>query len=74
MKTLISCGIWGLCLTASVSLMVAGEKEGTAESASTQKLWKQIAPYFEPPSEFKGDLGNYKTPLKFYDGRPVKTP
>ncbi|HBL46544.1 MAG TPA: sialidase [Planctomycetaceae bacterium] len=43
------------------------------KSGDTQQLWKQIAPYFEPVDEFKGDLGDYKSPLKFYDGRPVKT-
>jgi dienelactone hydrolase len=35
---------------------------------------QKIAPYFNPPREFKDDFGGYKSPLKFYDGTPVKTP
>lgn len=32
-----------------------------------------LAAYFSPPPEFASDLGNYRSPLRFYDGRPVKT-
>src|SRR5205814_1268579 len=32
----------------------------------------QLAPYFRPPAELADDLGNYRTPLKFADGHPVK--
>lgn len=28
---------------------------------------------FAPPAEFANQLGHYASPLKFYDGRPVKT-
>ncbi|MGE3818967.1 MAG: sialidase, partial [Isosphaeraceae bacterium] len=28
-----------------------------------------IARYFEPPPEFQGDLGAYRSPLVFADGR-----
>lgn len=63
-----------LILIASVQTIFAGEKEGSTSVDNTKTLWKQIAPYFEPPDEFKEDLGKYKSPLKFYDGRPVKTP
>jgi hypothetical protein len=34
---------------------------------------EKIASFFSPPPEFVGDFGNYKLPLRFYDGRPVKT-
>jgi len=33
-----------------------------------------LAPFFTPPPQFAGDFANYKSPLRFYDGRPVKTP
>jgi dienelactone hydrolase len=33
---------------------------------------KRLAPFFHPPKEFEGDLGDYKSPLKFNDGGPVK--
>ncbi len=74
MKRLIFCGLLMLFLTLSVPFVCAGEKPDSAPSETQKKLWKQISPYFEPPEEFKGDLGNFKSPLKFYDGRPVKTP
>jgi len=40
---------------------------------SKTETWKKIAPYFSAPPEFKGKLGDYRSPLKFYDGRVVKT-
>ncbi|MFB3784818.1 MAG: dienelactone hydrolase family protein [bacterium] len=43
---------------------------GGEESAAG---WERLAAYFSPPPEFANDLGNYRSPLRFYDGRPVKT-
>lgn len=37
-------------------------------------LWQQISPFFVCPAEFEGDLGDFRSPLRFYDGRPVVTP
>jgi dienelactone hydrolase len=31
-----------------------------------------IAPFFKPPAELASDLGNYRSPLKFDDGTPVR--
>ncbi len=39
-----------------------------------QKLWEKISPAFTPPAEFKDKYGDYRSPLKFYDGRSVNTP
>ncbi len=33
----------------------------------------ELAPYFQPPAEFAGKLGDYRSPLKFHDGTAVKT-
>ncbi len=33
-----------------------------------------LAPFFRPPAKYAGDLGGYRSPLKFADGRAVKTP
>ncbi|HVS35881.1 MAG TPA: prolyl oligopeptidase family serine peptidase [Gemmataceae bacterium] len=33
----------------------------------------KLAPFFHPPKEYADDFGDYKSPLKFYDGTPVKT-
>jgi hypothetical protein len=33
---------------------------------------QRLAPFFRPPPELAGDLGNLRSPLKFADGRPVR--
>jgi hypothetical protein len=33
----------------------------------------KLAPFFKPPEEFAGKLGDYRSPLKFADGRAVKS-
>jgi Prolyl oligopeptidase family len=35
--------------------------------------WRKIAPFFQPPPEFAGKLGAYRSPLLFDDGTPVRT-
>jgi hypothetical protein len=45
-----------------------------AQPAATTPAWPaKLAPSFRPPAEFANDLGNYRSPLKFADGTPVKT-
>ena len=36
--------------------------------------WETIAPYFTPPAEYAGKFGDYRSPLRFDDGTPVRTP
>lgn len=43
---------------------LAGERE---------EIWKRIEPYFKPPVEFADQAAAGASPLKFYDGKPVKT-
>jgi hypothetical protein len=45
-----------------------------AEPAQGGNVWQAIAPFFSPPPELASDLGAYRSPLVFADGRPVKTP
>jgi hypothetical protein len=33
-----------------------------------------LRPFFAPPAEYAGDWGQFASPLKFYDGRPVNSP
>ena len=35
------------------------------------QLWQEIGRYFLPPEEFQGQYGAFRSPLKFYDGKPV---
>jgi hypothetical protein len=44
-----------------------------AQSTEADAIWRQIGPFFTPPARLAGDLGPYRSPLKFYDGRPVRT-
>jgi dienelactone hydrolase len=48
----------------------------SAEDADLQRKdeWSKIAPFFQPPKELVDDLGDYRSPLVFDDGRPVRTP
>ena len=34
--------------------------------------WTSIAPFFSPPAEYKENYGNYRSPLKFYNGSEVR--
>jgi hypothetical protein len=35
--------------------------------------WQQLEKYTEPPAEFAGQLGPYRSPLQFADGTPVRS-
>ena len=41
------------------------------QSSRAEETWKQIAFAFQPPSALAGDLGHYRSPLVFDDGRLV---
>src|SRR5262249_10118433 len=44
------------------------------EPAAREVLWKKLAPYAQPPEEFAGKFGPYRSPLKFADYSLVRTP
>jgi len=46
----------------------------TAQTINKESAWQKIAPYFSAPDQFKDQFGAYRSPLKFYDGTPVKNP
>ncbi|MFO0966608.1 MAG: prolyl oligopeptidase family serine peptidase [Gemmataceae bacterium] len=46
----------------------------TPASNGEPALSERLAPYFTPPKELAGDLGAYRSPLKFDDGSPVRSP
>lgn len=45
-----------------------------ADDASRDLLRRKIEPFFQPPAEFAGKLGSYRSPLQFQDGSTVKSP
>jgi hypothetical protein len=45
----------------------------TPETKGQKTAWEQLEPYLGPPAEWRGKLGEYRSPLLFEDGRRVKT-
>lgn len=43
------------------------------EPRSREALWAQLEKYTQPPAEFAGQFGPYRSPLKFDDGTMVKS-
>ena len=43
------------------------------DSLPTNNIPGKIAPFFKPPPELSNDFGEYRSPLTFYNGTPVKT-
>jgi len=58
-------------VTAHLRAQDAGQPD---QSPRAPETWKQIAFAFQPPSTLAEDLGQYRSPLVFDDGRSVKTP
>src|SRR5688572_12854987 len=46
----------------------------SAEEPAAKVLWKKLEPVTQPPPEFAGKLGSYRSPLKFADGSVAKSP
>ena len=59
-----------LARTLTLLLVLALEIHSTARAATA---WETIAPHFQPPAEFSGKLGAFRSPLLFNDGSPVKS-
>src|SRR5262245_51075997 len=47
---------------------------GGQPTAPADALWKKLEAFAQPPEEFAGKLGSYRSPLKFEDGSVAKTP
>ena len=58
----------------AVVVLVAFSLAGVAKAVEPDEAtWSQIASAFQPPADLAGDLGSYRSPLLFDDGRPVET-
>ncbi len=55
------------------SLQVNAQLSSQASPAHETELWTKISPYFSPPAALKDNYGEFRSPLKFYNGREVKT-
>lgn len=67
----------GAMLTAMLSggcCGILGAQTGDYPNALPKDaVWKKIAPYFKVPEAYRGEMGAYRSPLTFYDGRPVRS-
>src|SRR3954469_563020 len=57
-----------------VAVTVGRTRHANADADEPRPVWDSIATYFKPPAEYAGKLGDYRSPLLFDDGSPVKTP
>jgi dienelactone hydrolase len=57
-------------LLAAVLPAAAGSAD---QPASPEALWKKLEPFAQPPEEFAGKFGPYRSPLKSADGSSVRT-
>lgn len=44
------------------------------EPPTRDELWRRLEQYTQPPAEFDGQFGPYRSPLKFTDGTMAKSP
>lgn len=72
MEKLIFCLIVAVAACSSSVLSQTPQGYLAGPHGSKKEIWKEIAPHFSPPDEFKGKFGNYRSPLTFYDGGKVK--
>ena len=68
-----------LCLlfaigVAAGSILPLGAASAQERDERREALWRSLAPFFQPPAELAGDLGDYRSPLLMDDGRAVRTP
>ncbi len=62
------CGsLLATCLLVTVAAAASGQP------ASPEALWKKLEPFAQPPEEFAGKFGSYRSPLKFADGTVVQS-
>ncbi|MFN3653218.1 MAG: prolyl oligopeptidase family serine peptidase [Armatimonadota bacterium] len=61
-------------LACVLACALAGRAAPEGEKAQRAALWEKLAPAFRPPAELASDFGTYRSPLRFDNGEPVRTP
>ena len=59
------------CLLLVITFLSGGYVKSVAQEPDS--VWQKIKPYFTPPEKYANNYGDYRSPLKFYNGAPVKT-
>ena len=75
MRTLSS-RLIGTLVFLTVTLPYAIAQDAAEGNVASQALesWDVIRTHFDPPAEFAGDFGRYRSPLQFEDGSTVHSP
>ncbi len=63
-----------LCITIACGWAASTLAADPPRTENSEPGFEKLAAFFQPPQGFEGDFGPYKSPLRFYDGTPVKTP
>lgn len=65
----------GMILLVSLWGTVQLKGQGAVKDAAApaKEDWERIEPFFSPPPAFKDQFGAYRSPLKFYNGKDVKS-
>jgi dienelactone hydrolase len=58
------------CLSISLKSQETAQR---IKDATNKDSWDKVSVYFSAPAAYKGKFGNYRSPLKFYDGKTVKS-
>src|SRR5215475_2434824 len=70
------CRMVAIVLPFCIPLLAAtfyAETEPVPHNNEQRPPWQMLAPFFEPPPEFRNQFGSYRSPLQFVDGTFVKT-
>jgi hypothetical protein len=57
-----------------IALYTAAHLMAEDPAAARDRLRRKLEPYAQPPAEFAGQFGSYRSPLKFDDGTIVQSP
>jgi dienelactone hydrolase len=65
-----------VCWIGLLAIIAVGRSDAilAEEPTAREALWRRLEMYIQPPAEFAGQLGSYRSPLTFADGTPVRTP
>jgi hypothetical protein len=72
-RLLVTRSILILIIISGTSVNTKSQTSGN-KNTDSQALWGKISSDFIPSAEYKDKYGDYRSPLKFYNGQLVKTP
>ena len=64
---------YALVIVVTAALIALGPAAAGDSQTDHDVLWQRLEKYFQPPAEFAGQPGPYRSPLRFADGTAVNT-